>query len=104
MPRNGLPGVVDWGSVWGGSPDWQSQTGRVWESVHFRSKTSSVPGCHDPRVPGLSGPIEKRWVSEVHRLGAPFGVLGDGCPHHPTSTLLSHILVPKRCLLDALDA
>ena len=24
-------GVVDWGSVWGGSPSWQSQTGRVWD-------------------------------------------------------------------------
>ena len=24
------PGVVDWGSVWGGSPSWQFQTRRVW--------------------------------------------------------------------------
>ena len=38
------PGVVDWGSGWGGSPSWQSQTGRVWEMVFVCELQKSVFG------------------------------------------------------------
>eukprot|EP00913_Durusdinium_trenchii_P029679 g27817.t1 len=37
-----LKGVVDWGSVWGSSPSWQSQTGRVWVAAQWVQEAAEL--------------------------------------------------------------
>ena len=59
LPRNGQ-GWWFGGSVWGGSPSWQSQTGRVWDRRVGHGSTST------PFLTSLT-PSPIRWLDpEVH--------------------------------------
>ena len=52
---------------WGGSPDWQSQTGRVWEWKGFREtesdsfRESAIGARGGPRRPA-KGEVERAWI------------------------------------------
>ena len=56
-------GVVHWGSGWGGSPDWQSQTGRVWDT-----STPAARGGSEAVAVGLVRP-SRRVLKHIKRPG-----------------------------------